>query len=197
MLGRDMLSRIMVGARPSLIVALLVIILGGLGGTALGIISGYYGGKVDVMLMRTADATLAFPIILAAMLLAIVLGPSMQNVVICYIRNYLVALCSSYPRRGTECEGTRFCSASPGCRCLRAADNVSPHLPQYNAYHAGDANASSWVDHYCGSLLELLGCWHSSPNACLGGHDCQGERVYYDSMVDSLLSWFGLGACLS
>lgn len=82
MLGRDMLSRIMVGARPSLIVAFIVITLGGFGGTALGIISGYYGGIVDVLLMRAADSTLAFPIILAAMLLAVLLGPSMQNVII-------------------------------------------------------------------------------------------------------------------
>ena len=82
MLGRDMLSRILVGARPSLIVAMVVIMLGGLGGTALGIISGYYGGKVDAVLMRLADSTMAFPIILAAMLLSIVLGPSMKNVVI-------------------------------------------------------------------------------------------------------------------
>ena len=82
MLGRDLLSRVMAGARPSLIVALMVITVGGLGGTALGIISGYYGGKLDVVLMRTADTTIAFPIILAAMLLAVVLGPSMQNVII-------------------------------------------------------------------------------------------------------------------
>ena len=82
MLGRDMLSRIMSGARVSFIVAMLALFLGGLTGAALGIISGYYGGKVDAILMRTADATLAFPIILLAMLLAIILGPSIQNVVI-------------------------------------------------------------------------------------------------------------------
>ncbi len=82
MLGRDMLSRILVGARPSLIVAMVVIFLGGFSGSALGIISGYYGGKLDVVLMRAADATIAFPIILAAMLLAVALGPSMQNVII-------------------------------------------------------------------------------------------------------------------
>jgi len=82
MLGRDMLSRIIVGARPSLIVALVVIALGGLGGTSLGIVSGYYGGKVDGVLMRMADSTIAFPVILLAMLLAILLKPSMQNVVI-------------------------------------------------------------------------------------------------------------------
>lgn len=81
-LGRDLLSRIMAGARPSLIVALMVIILGGLGGTTLGIISGYYGGIVDAVVMRAADSTMAFPIILAAMLLSVILGPSMQNVII-------------------------------------------------------------------------------------------------------------------
>jgi peptide/nickel transport system permease protein len=82
MLGRDMLSRILVGARSSLIVALMVIILGGGGGTALGIISGYYSGKFDSVIMRFADSIMAFPIVLAAMLLSIVLGPSMTNVII-------------------------------------------------------------------------------------------------------------------
>lgn len=82
MLGRDILSRIIVGAAPSLIVALTVVILGGVGGSALGIISGYYGGKVDVVLMRAADATLSFPIILVAMLLAVTLGPSIRNVIL-------------------------------------------------------------------------------------------------------------------
>jgi peptide/nickel transport system permease protein len=82
MLGRDMLSRIMAGARVSFIVAILAISLGGAVGTAVGILAGYYGGKTDAFLMRTADATLAFPIILLAMLMAMILGPSIQNVVI-------------------------------------------------------------------------------------------------------------------
>ena len=81
-MGRDILSRIIVGARVSFIVAVLALTLGGAVGTMLGIVSGYYGGKIDSILMRTADATLAFPIILLAMLLAIVLGPSLKNVVI-------------------------------------------------------------------------------------------------------------------
>jgi peptide/nickel transport system permease protein len=82
MLGRDMLSRIMAGSRVSFIVAILALSLGGLTGTALGIISGYYGGKIDGILMRAADATLAFPIILLAILLSVILGPSLKNVVI-------------------------------------------------------------------------------------------------------------------
>jgi peptide/nickel transport system permease protein len=81
-LGRDVLSRVMAGARVSSIVALLALTLGGLAGTALGIISGYYGRRLDALIMRAADATLAFPIILLAILLCMILGPSLKNVVI-------------------------------------------------------------------------------------------------------------------
>ena len=82
MLGRDILSRMIAGARVSFIVALLSLTLGGFVGCSLGIISGYYGGKVDSVLMRAADSTLAFPIMLLAILLSIILGPSLKNVVI-------------------------------------------------------------------------------------------------------------------
>lgn len=82
MLGRDMLSRIMFGARTSLFVAVLAICVGGFGGSVLGIASGYCGGRLDSIVMRMADATLAFPIILLALLLAVALGPSLMNVVI-------------------------------------------------------------------------------------------------------------------
>lgn len=82
MLGRDLLSRLIVGARISFIVAILTITLGGFVGSALGILSGYYGGKIDTLIMRAADSTMAFPIILLAMLLAIILGPNLQNVVV-------------------------------------------------------------------------------------------------------------------
>ena len=82
MLGRDLLSRIIVGARTSLIVSVFALLLGGGVGTIIGLASGYFGGRIDAVLMRAGDATIAFPIILLAMLLSVVLGPSLQNVVI-------------------------------------------------------------------------------------------------------------------
>lgn len=81
-LGRDVLSRIIFGSRVSLFVAFLSLLIGGLGGTLLGVIAGYSGGKLDAVIMRAADSTLAFPMILLALLLAVTLGPSLQNVVI-------------------------------------------------------------------------------------------------------------------
>lgn len=81
-LGRDVLSRIIVGARPSFIVALAALAFGSVLGSLIGMISGYFGGRVDAVIMRLADATMAFPLILAALLLAAVIGPGAHTVVI-------------------------------------------------------------------------------------------------------------------
>lgn len=81
LLGRDVLSRLIYGARVSLIVALMgIVVAGGIGAT-LGMISGFYGGRIDSVIMRVCDATLSLPIILMALLLAVVLGPSLMNLI--------------------------------------------------------------------------------------------------------------------
>jgi len=81
-LGRDMLSRMMFGARISLSVALLVIAISSVIGTALGMTAGYLGGRFDALLMRVTDAALAFPALLIALLLAVALGPAFSTVVL-------------------------------------------------------------------------------------------------------------------
>jgi peptide/nickel transport system permease protein len=81
-LGRDVLSRIIWGSRVSLSVALLVIVITASIGTALGIFGGYLGGWVDGLLMRITDISLAFPAIVIALLLAVILGPSLSTVVL-------------------------------------------------------------------------------------------------------------------
>jgi peptide/nickel transport system permease protein len=81
-LGRDILSRLIGGARTSLVVAVVGLFIGGgIGGTA-GIVAGYFGGRIDSAIMRLADATLAFPIILFALLLSISMGSGLLSVVI-------------------------------------------------------------------------------------------------------------------
>ncbi|MGE0154261.1 MAG: ABC transporter permease [Reyranellaceae bacterium] len=81
-LGRDILSRIVHGTRISLIVAVLALLVGGVIGGGLGLISGYAGGWVDAVLMRLADSMLAFPMILLAFLLAVTVGASLGTVVV-------------------------------------------------------------------------------------------------------------------
>jgi peptide/nickel transport system permease protein len=81
-LGRDVLSRLIFGARISVIVGLMVIIVAGVVGTGLGIISGYMGRWVDQVIMRLTDAWLALPALTFAIFLAAIIGPSATNIII-------------------------------------------------------------------------------------------------------------------
>jgi peptide/nickel transport system permease protein len=81
-LGRDILSRMLFGARISLSVSLLVIAISSVIGTILGMVAGFLGGRFDALLMRITDAALAFPALLIALLLGVALGPSFGTVVL-------------------------------------------------------------------------------------------------------------------
>jgi peptide/nickel transport system permease protein len=80
-LGRDIWARLAYGARVSLLVAFSTLALGGVMGTALGLISGYYRG-LDPIVMRASDITIAFPIILFAILLVVIIGAGLINLII-------------------------------------------------------------------------------------------------------------------
>jgi peptide/nickel transport system permease protein len=81
-LGRDILSRLIYGARTSLVVAALGIFVSGIIGTALGIIAGYKGGWLDAIISRAIDIIQGFPLFLVALVLAIVLGASLFNIIL-------------------------------------------------------------------------------------------------------------------
>jgi peptide/nickel transport system permease protein len=81
-LGRDVLSRLIYGARISMVVGLTAVIFSGVLGTVLGIISGYLGGWVDQVIMRLTDTWLALPALTFAIFLAAIVGPSMWNIVL-------------------------------------------------------------------------------------------------------------------
>ena len=80
--GRDILSRIVYGARISLRIGLITIALALTGGTLLGLIAGYRGGFADMLIMRLMDLMLAFPAILLAIAIVAVIGPGIDNVIL-------------------------------------------------------------------------------------------------------------------
>lgn len=81
-MGRDVLSRILYGARVSILVGLISVSIGAVCGFVLGIIAGYFGGKLDNFIMRCMDVLFAFPSILLALVIVSVMGPDLGNTMI-------------------------------------------------------------------------------------------------------------------
>jgi peptide/nickel transport system permease protein len=81
-LGRDVFARLLYGARVSLMVGVAAILVGGTLGVTAGLVSGYFGGWIDDVLMRLGDIQLAFPFILLAIMFLVVLGPGLFNLIV-------------------------------------------------------------------------------------------------------------------
>ena len=81
-LGRDVFSRLLYGARVSLLVGISAILVGGTIGVVAGLVSGYFGGWIDDVIMRLGDIQLAFPFILFAIMFLVILGPGLSNIIL-------------------------------------------------------------------------------------------------------------------
>lgn len=117
--GRDLLSRVLYGARYTMLASLAAVLIGTIAGTLIGLIAGMAGGYVDLVLMRIVDLILIFPGILPALAITAILGPSLVNVVIAiglssipvYAR--VVQAVTLQTRELTYVESARAAGASP------------------------------------------------------------------------------------
>ena len=83
--GRDMMTRLIYGARTTVLISLVALATGAIVGSVLGLIAGYQGGWADVLIMRLADAALGFPTVLVAMIIVTLLGAGMENIVLAVV----------------------------------------------------------------------------------------------------------------
>ncbi len=84
-LGRDVLARLIFGARTAMFISLVALGSGAFVGSVLGLVAGYRGGFTDALIMRAADAALGFPTVLVAMIIVTILGAGIQNIILAVV----------------------------------------------------------------------------------------------------------------
>lgn len=84
-LGRDILARLIFGARTAMFISVVALGTGAFVGTVLGLVAGYRGGWMDILIMRAADAALGFPTILVAMIIVTILGAGIENIILAVV----------------------------------------------------------------------------------------------------------------
>jgi len=118
-LGRDVLSRVIFGTRISLLVGLFSVIGAGIVGLTLGVVAGFYGGVADRIIMLFTDTMMAFPLVLLALAIVALLGPSLRNLVIVFIITSWVLYARMSRGATLELREREFVAAS---RALGASD---------------------------------------------------------------------------
>jgi len=131
--GRDILSRVMLGARATLLAAVGSVLLSGVLGTLIGIVAGYRGGIADSLLMRSMDLVLSFPYFLLAILVVAVAGPSLHNAAIAIGITYIPQYARVVRGATLEVVGKEYIEAAhaSGVRGPRIA--LKHVLPNINA----------------------------------------------------------------
>ena len=181
--GRDTFTRLLYGGRTDLQVAFLAVLFPFVLGTILGSVAGYFGGWVDIIIMRLVDIVVAFPFFVLIIALVFVLGPGPRSI---YIAITLVGWVS-YARiiRGEILVAKRqeYVLAAQSGGLLQPADHGQASAAERD--HAGDHLRD--VRHRAGHPRhrhpELLGPRHSATDSGLGNHDLRRPELPYHALA--------------
>ncbi len=110
--GRDILTRIFYGGRVSLLVGFASVVIAGVIGTTLGLVASHFGGIVDTLIMRLTDIVLSFPVILLALALVAVLGPSVRDIILALGLGYWASYARLVRAAGLEVREEQYIEAA-------------------------------------------------------------------------------------
>ncbi len=179
--GRDVLSRLLYGVRASLAIAILVVLISSLVGTALGLVAGYFQGWVDSAIMRLVDTLMAYPTLLLAIAIVGINGPGTLSVVIALSVTYLPRFIRLIRGATLTLRSTDYVQAA---RALGATHNraVNRHvLP--NVIHLVITQASIYFAYaiLAEAALSFLGLGVPAPYPSLGGMLDAGRRYMHQA----------------
>ena len=176
-IGRDMLSRLIYGARVSAMVMFFSIMIGITIGTTLGLISGYFGGHIDEIIMRFVDIWAALPFIMIALVVVLIYGQSFKILVA------LLALMSwPGPVRLVRAQTLSLKKYGLYCKCenLRSfqfQNNCQASSPWYLEYSSCCGNSEYRINYPYRNNIIFSRSWNSATYTCLGGNDCIGKKL--------------------
>jgi len=157
-LGRDILSRILYGARVSLLVALAVVVISGFVGISLGAISGYFGGKVDFTIQKSVEVVWAFPPLLLAIAILAFLGQGLFNLILALVAQRWIQYCRVVRAQTLSLRNRDFVTAA---QALGASDSrviwrhIIPNIIQTSLVIGTFAMASAIISEASLSFLGL------------------------------------------
>ena len=183
-LGRDVLSRVIWGARVSLSVGVISVTIGLVTGVTIGLVSGYFGGLIDLLAMRVIDALLAFPALILAIAITAALGPKVQNAMIAigivavpaYTRLTRGQVLSIREREFVV--AAHACGASPGRVILR---HILPNLTNSLIVQATLSTAFAVLAE---ASLSFLGLGAQPP------HPSWGQDINYSQRYLANMKWW-------
>ena len=171
-LGRDILARVLAGARISFVVGLVVVTVSASVGTVLGAVAGYFGGVVDDLISRVIDVLLAFPGLLLAIALVAVLGPSLANVLFALTIIGWVGYARLVRGQVLRAREFEYVQAARALGAGHAAHPVAARHPERDSGGRRSGDARHGRRDHRRSGAQLPGTWRPAADAELG-HDAQ------------------------
>ena len=156
-LGRDMLSRVIWAARTSLGIAGISVLVAMVFGVMIGLLSGFYGGWLDMLVMRLADMQLSFPYLLLAIAVMALLHPTLANLIIVLALQKLGSVRAYGAQLGTGGQAARVRRGGGCAGGIRPEDHHAPsHAERDRADHRDQQFSTGGADHTGGSVRSIV-----------------------------------------
>ena len=153
--GRDILSRLFYGARISLVIAVLVVIISGVVGIVLGAISGYFAGVTDFLIQKLVEVVWAFPPLLLAIAIMAFLGQGLENLILALVSQRWIAYCRVARGQALSLRTREFVDAARSLGARHTRIILRHIMPNLFPSARGDRHVLHGFRHYLGGGAEL------------------------------------------